>query len=329
MASLYKRGLYWWIRLTEIESKLLEKPKGISTKIKSKRKSEILLKVIKDEIVLKRNANQYLNNSPIKNLLFSEVLEKYIKHKKKEGEALSEKTISIYDKALKRFYKVLEDKLVTEYTKEDYDTFVDGMSDVSQNTRAMYTTRISALFKYLVNDEYLIRNNFRTVKEEEKVIKIIPKEKHEELLEYAKGTIFYDKVMLMYLGAFRANEALSITYSNIKEDSIKIIGKGGKYGEIPITNEMRKFLETKPDLSKEFRYASIRQFFSRASKKLKYKILSHDMRRYQLSRMANKGVNIYFVKNYARHSNIKTTLKYYVGVDLKKMQNEIDQKLLH
>ena len=43
--------------------------------------------------------------------------------------------------------------------------------------------------------------------------------------------------------------------------------------------------------------------------------------------MANAGVPINFVKEYARHSDIKTTLKYYVSINLLKMAPVINEKV--
>jgi len=260
-------------------------------------------------------------------MFFSEVLEKYIEYRKNEGEALSTKTIEIYDRALKKFYKALPDKFISEYTKEDYYLFLDEMKELAQNTKAIYTGRLNALFSFLVKEDYINKNYFRTVKEEVKKLNIHSKEQIDKLLEYAKDKKFYNAVMLMYLGAFRATEALSITEDNIKESHIEIIGKGNKHASIPIIKEMREFLDTNPRFSDEYKYIGLRKFFQRASNKLKFEIHSHDLRKYQLSRMANKGVKIYFVKNYARHSDIKTTLKYYAGVDMKEMENDINQKL--
>ncbi|MHB1686117.1 MAG: tyrosine-type recombinase/integrase [Ignavibacteriaceae bacterium] len=54
---------------------------------------------------------------------------------------------------------------------------------------------------------------------------------------------------------------------------------------------------------------------------------SNDLRKYCLSELANHGVAINFVKEYAGHNSINTTLKYYIRVDEKKMKTEIDEKV--
>lgn len=322
--TLYKRGKYYWVSLSQKESNVLGKNRGFSTELKNKLHAEIYLKELKEKYIIEKNKHQIVNH-PAGSLLFSEVLEKYIEYKISLGEALSESTIVVYEKALKHFNNALENKIITEYTKEDYSKFVTGM-DLAQNTKAIYTGRINALFNFLLKEDYIKTNYFRTVKEEVKKQRIITENEMEKFLEYAKQTKYYDIIMFMKIGAFRASEALSINETNIKNEHIEIVGKGNKIASIPIINEMREFLNELPNFEHKKNYNSLRQFFNRATKKLEFKINSHDLRKYQLSRFANSGVNIYFVKNYARHSNIKTTLKYYALVDMEKMKEEIDSK---
>ncbi len=325
--NIYKRGKYYWVKITENEKEILQKDKlRFSTKLKNKKHSEVYLKELREQFVIKKN-EAGIAKHPVGNLLFSEVLEKYIEHKKNLGEELNEKTIGIYVKALKHFNRSLSNKLVTEYTKDDYNLFISEMSNLAQNTKAIYSARINSLFNFLVKEDFIQKNYFRTVKEEVKERVIITDEQMQEFLEYAKTTKFYDVVMLMKIGAFRASEALSITKENIKSEHIEIVGKGGKFASIPIINEMKEFLLCGPELEHRIDYNALRQFFNRASKKLGFKIKSHDLRKYQLSRFANAGINIYFVKNYARHSDIKTTLKYYAIINMEKMKNEIENRL--
>ena len=54
-----------------------------------------------------------------------------------------------------------------------------------------------------------------------------------------------------------------------------------------------------------FSYSTLRSTLYRLNDKLGFKIQSHDFRKYCLSNLANSGVNIFFVKSYARHSDIK------------------------
>jgi integrase len=324
--TLYRRGKYYWVKLTETEKVTLQKDKiRFSTKLKNKKLAEIFLKELQEQFVIKKN-KAGISKHPIGNLLFSEVLERYIEHKRNLGEALTDKTIEVYEKALKHFNRSLPNKLVTEYTKEDYNKFISEIK-FSQNTKAIYSVRINTLFNFLVKEEYIQRNYFRTVREEVKEIKLLKDQEIKELLDYAKTTKFYDVVMLMHLGAFRASEAISINESNIKSEHIELIGKGNKKASIPIIEEMEEFLLTDPDLNNKITYPAIRQFFDRASKKLKFKVKSHDLRKHQLSRLANKGAKTLTLMNYARHSDVKTTLKYYAKMDLNEMKNEIDRIL--
>ena len=114
MASLYKREPYWWIKLANNEKLLLEMPERFSTKIKNKRHAEVFLKEIKEKIVL-ANHKVKISKSPEGNLLFSDVLARYIEHKRNLGQELSVGTIKIYDLALKHFYRLLLELLVRQF----------------------------------------------------------------------------------------------------------------------------------------------------------------------------------------------------------------------
>jgi len=337
VASLYKRGKYFWIHLTPNDAKLLERPRAFSTQEKSKEKAKVKLKEIKDSMHVARYHPKRENLHPRGSMYFSEALESYVSQKRKDGVPLDKKSIEIYQRAINRFFISLDDKLVSTYTKEDYSAFVASMDPsedgtikgLSQNTKSLYTTKIRTLFNYLVKEDILPKNYFRSVKEEVKEIHILTKTEMDDFLTYAKATKFYPIIKFMQLGALRATEATLVVKEHIKKDYINIVfGKGSKNVVIPKLKDMEIFLENNPAFpSTVYVYDHIRKFCNRASDQPGFKVTSHDMRRYRISELANAGVTPFFLKEYARHSNIETTLKYYAKADMVKMKNEINSKL--
>lgn len=333
MATIYRNtnGCYYF-RLGAREARVLGTKRAYSTGTKSKRLAEEKLKQLKkviassDIIGRSRPASEAIT--------LEEAYRLFLSGRKADGKPLSRNTIEMHERAFKYLYKcVSPDKLIGTYTRSDYYAFVDAMNDggISQNSQSMYSARIVAIFNWLIAEGYLKQNPFKTVSEVVNPIKIKTQEEIQRLFDYARGKKFENILIFMYISAFRADEAINLKYEDIKSDRIEVRGKGNKDAWIPITAEMREFLSTLPKnkTGKVFdvSYDRMRDFFYRAEKKLGIRYYSHDLRKYRISMLANSGVKLFFVKNYARHSSIKTTLKYYAAVDASKMVDEIDEKL--
>ncbi|MBI9073560.1 MAG: site-specific integrase, partial [Melioribacteraceae bacterium] len=226
------------------------------------------------------------------------------------------------------------DKAISTYTREDYYYFIDEMerAKLSQNTQAIYTSRVYAIFNWLSKENVIQKNHMKTVAEEVKDLEIISDENMRKFFEYAKGKKHYYLVKFLVLSAFRIEEALNLKKSDVNSIQINVLGKGNKKAAVPLTEDLKEFFKECP-VSKEREiyfnttYGNFKAFLRRAEEATGVKIKSHDFRKYCLSNMANAGVNIFLVKNFARHSNIKTTLKYYAGVDHQKAADEINSRI--
>ena len=333
MASIYKQGKspYWYIRLTPKECEILNK-RTFSTKRKLKKDALLILDDIKNKIK-KLHDNRSL--TPKADLTLSQLFIRFkLDHKNTTGTGYNPQTLEAYRKAMNYFYDAVGDKYIKHYSRDDYHKYITRLDaeGLSQNTKAIYSTRIFAIFNWLRKENYIAYNPMKRVAEEKKEIKIRTDAEMKKLLDYSKGKKFESIIKFMMLSAFRASEATALNWEDVKRDSITIKGKGGKIASIPITAQMRKFLKTlkneKSGSVFKTRYDALRYFFYRAEKKIGIRFHSHDFRKYCLSKLANSGVNIYFVQNYARHSDIKTTLKYYAKADLKKIADEIDLKTI-
>lgn len=332
MASIYKHSSgYYHFRLGPKEARLINKPERFSTSTKSKKLADEKLRQLKKEIAVADISSGAV--AAPGSILFSEAFEQLKQDKISDGKPYNTETLELYDRALKYFYISCGDRPAASYKRTDFHAFAEGMREggLSQNSQAMYSARIHTIFNWMQREGHIQHNPFKLVAPENKLITIRSKQEIDALFNYAKGKKFEPILKFMYLSAFRATEAVNLRFEDIKKDRIIVKGKGGKNSWIPITKELQKFLSTLPKkkTGKVFNvsYHGIRYFFYRAEKQIGFRFYSHDLRKYRISLMANAGVNIFFVKNYARHSNIKTTLKYYAGADLEKMKDEIDKKL--
>ncbi len=332
MAYLYKRpgSPFFWIGFTKKEMLLNIKP--FSTKTRNRIKADNILRDIKKELQNSSLTNIYSAEEK-ENILLSKAYQLFLRDRENSGGKLSDLTIESYTMAFKYFYKFVGDKIITNYNREDYHIFAESMKNISQNSRSVYTKRIYSLFNWLVKEEYLPKNPMKRIPEEIKPIKMIPKESIDILIDYASTTKFYWMVLFELASAFRIHEVLNVQRKDIEENIIQVKGKGNKYSSIPIIKLMRNILQRMPlpedpeALLFPFSLDAAWRFYSRFRKNTGIELRSHDCRKFTLSQMANSGIPINFTKEYARHSSITTTMKYYIANDKIKMTEEINNKL--
>lgn len=340
MAFLFKRkdSPYFWCGWYNSETGKSGKP--FSTKTKVKREAETILSQFEKKLERAKKVD-LLHIEADKILTLSEAFELYKQDRANTGEAFSNLTIGNYDNALKYFIPAVGDKEIYLYGKTDYHTFIHSMDvlyrgrKISQNTKAVYSKCIYALFQWLLKEKYILENPMKRVREEQKEFKIISDDELTEIRKYAKTTKFDKIITFMILSAFRANEAICFKYSDIQGDLIKVKRKGSKFDSIIILPEMREFLKTidKPDNINApvfgIGYDSLHRFWLRMkeSAKIRADVVPHDLRKYCLSKMANAGKPINFVQQYAGHTDMKTTLKYYIRNDKLKMIEEMSKDL--
>ena len=332
MASLYKKPAspFWYFSITPREKELLGKKHDFSSKEKSKKRAEIKLKILKEEIA--KVVREGIGVKSSSAYSFLEIFELFKADRTNTGKPLAQNTLSIYKKAFDVFIPAVGNKYITEYSRDDYHTFVMSMdaTGYAQNTKAIFTSRIYAIFNWMKAEGYLRYNPMKTVAEKTRVLKTLTDKQILSFVEYANTTKFGGIVKFMLISAFRAEEALNLKVSDIKTNKILVLGKGNKSASIPMTSQLKIVVKNFAPSNGEvfnFNYHALRQFFNRATKNLKFTVKSHDMRKYCLSTLANSGVNIFFVKTFARHSDIKTTLKYYATADEKKIGDEINEKV--
>ncbi len=330
MASLYKQknSPYYWVQLTPNEKKLLGR-NNFSTKEKNKRKAELVLKKIKDKIAVAKIKEPL---TPLAELSFLNIYERFkLDFKNTKGREYNHRTLDNYRIAINAFLEAAGNKPIGSYNRNDFHQFVELMDNKgwSQNTKAIYTKQIYAIFNWAKKEGYIHRNIMKRVAEEVKPIRAITDEEMKRFLEYAKTTKFYNLVQFMLLSAFRAQEALSVKWTDYKNGFIKIKGKGNKTVYFPVCEQLKELLSSLKRADERifpYAYKNIHDFFTRASNKLGFQIKSHDLRKYRISQLANSGVDIIYVKEFARHEDIKTTLRYYTSVNAKKMIKTIDEK---
>ncbi len=249
-------------------------------------------------------------------------------------------------------------------TSEEWKPFVKGLSNSSIKLNLQI---LGSLYQYLIDAGYLTRNPFRLIRQKIKTTKNVerfltqrewnyltdyienlPKDNPKALFEYERTRWIFH---LLYLTGCRRSEVINARMSDFisKRNQwwFKVIGKGNKYGEIPVTNELlgaliryRKAmgikeypspLETeipiifskngtfKP-ISDSMLYKIIKFTCNALADELKLtdpasafviaRVSTHWLRHTSATHQVDAGIDIRVVKENLRHSMLETTMKY-------------------
>jgi site-specific recombinase XerD len=227
---------------------------------------------------------------------------------------------------------------------------------------------LGSMFQYLIDAGYLERNPFRLIRQRMKPIQQIERflSKHEwnYLLDYldnlprrnSKEIFEAERTCwifnLLYLTGCRRSEVTNATMADFvnkrRQWWFKVIGKGNKAGEIPVTNELlgaliryRRFLNLSSDypqatetnipiitakygqfkpISSSMLYKIIRNTCQKlaitiqdsdpASAYIIKQVSTHWLRHTSATHQVDAGIDIRVVKENLRHSLVETTMKY-------------------
>lgn len=198
-----------------------------------------------------------------------------------------------------------------------------------------------SFFDYLCRFHGLAKNPavmVDKVKEPKRLPKVIEQSVFDEFfsfftrpseMAYMKHT-FYVSICLMYYAGLRASEVLTLSWSNIKDRHMRIIGKGNKERIVPICNELQSvldewynrqlgFLNELPAfvISNEDGSAISGSFFRRMIKNIlvscgcPYELAHpHALRHSFATRMASLGLSLLSLQKILGHSSLNTTQVY-------------------
>jgi integrase/recombinase XerD len=155
-----------------------------------------------------------------------------------------------------------------------------------------------------------------------------------------------DKVVilvLLYTG-LRVSELVNIKIKDIDllTLNLKVVGKGGKYREVPLKAEVaaaiKVYLEGERRESKfvtseyllltqrssKMNKDAVNKLINKHGKELNMVIRPHKFRHTFCTRLINKGAELTTVSKLAGHSNIQTTAKFYINTSREEKQEAVD-----
>lgn len=219
-----------------------------------------------------------------------------------------------------------------------YDMRSRGLSAHSVN---VFLAASVSFFDYLCRFHGLAKNPavmVDKVKEPKRLPKVIEQSVFDEFFSFFSKPSemafmkhsFYVSICLMYYAGLRASEVLTLSWKNIKDRHMRIIGKGNKERIVPICNELQSVLDEWYDrqlgfigetpvlvVSNEDGSSVSDSFFRRMVKNIlmscgcPYELAHpHALRHSFATRMALMGLSLLSLQKILGHSSLNTTQVY-------------------
>ncbi len=259
----------------------------------------------------------------------------YLKYERK----LSQNTYLSYRYNFIKIVEYFQSNDLLKLSVDDIKTFLYNQKE-SAKTRAHYLTVLKSFYNYMIDLEKIKVNPCEEIKSP-KIPKNLPKFLSEDevntLLDIElKYPIDYrNKAMLelLYATGMRISEMLDLTLSsvNLKDESVKVMGKGKKERVIPLSDITVKYLKLYIEeyrayilKTKDSNYLFINYNGGRMSRQGFFKILNqickkchidksispHILRHSFATHLLNNGADLRVIQELLGHENISTTEIY-------------------
>lgn len=369
---LQKNSPFYWIRYYDkYEQNTSKKRKSVNTKIPATQ-SDLQRFTSKQPLqgtpqlrTLLREFKQALANRNIElqsgaslrhNLTLSQGYSEYKLSKSIPGSnnSIKNKTIKSYTLAVDHLVNACGDKKIYKYSSKDYEKLLYYFEEkgLSNNSRAIYTRSLHAIWNYFVNKNYSQSNIIEVISQQKKPPESIPLDEMQVILESLKKNKRlrhqYFFVNFMLQTGCRPSSAMvqlkeDIDYSQkiIKIQNVKTgIRKGNPYYRYPLHDKLinlLKEMKVKPGQKGrlfsmyreiEGNYTSPLSFWKRKirslvkSGEISQEYTIKQIRPTHASYLINVlKMDIFTVQKLLDHADIKTTDKHYIDFNLEKVRN--------
>lgn len=250
----------------------------------------------------------------------------------------SERTVTSYIVSLKMFLNNVGDRNVSEITYADfirYKAFLIG----EKYSSSSISTHLSALSGYVAFLQKVYKIKSLDIIPDD--IKALRPKSTQTIPQYLEAweistlieacTDIEEKIIvkLLFYTGLRANEMLSITFGNIKEDPdgtmwLKVRGKRDKDRVIPLNDDIKNTLnryiafisfkrDSKLDQASKlfsFSYSTLWYKLKKIAKRTNIPVHPHLMRHTFATSLLSEGVDIRVISELLGHANIASTARY-------------------
>lgn len=268
-------------------------------------------------------------------MLFTEAIEKFINNLEITNK--SNQTIIGYRKELKYFVGFWEEKYnyppeIEDISEEQIEEYLKYKRDKGMATttvaRALHI--LSSFYKFLCKRKMCSVNptNFvDSIRVTRNRREFLTKEEFETLIENTENELMKYIFVTLFNSGLRVSELTNLKIEDVNLDNrlIYVIGKGNKYREIPINNNLyvifKEYLNTKESKSNYFfatkktgrvssQYINLCLSESLEKSGINKKISCHCLRHSFATNLLSSGANIQDVRDLLGHADIKTTSIY-------------------
>jgi integrase len=308
----------------------------IALRLKDTRENRILAKRIK----LQKEADILNGLHPLIKKVKKKTLSEVFKDFERTKENRSPQSIQTYKYCNDKLIQILGDievrkineEIVNDFQKELQYYKKKNKENLSKNTIEIIFRHLRIIFEFYVKQRIIGINPFPRLERSDKKINVISKEEMDLILRMLKkhNEEQYRVIKLLMMTGFRVSELVRFEHEDIdyRRNIIYIKNnKGKRVDQFPLYRELREFLLSLPDQKgKVIKYKDRNsfKFFGRFLKRNKLEHYTiHELRKTFLSRLANSGMSLFDIQKIARHRDIRTTQKYYLEADYKRIGNRI------
>lgn len=261
------------------------------------------------------------------------------------NEGKSKNTVFNYQRDITELFEYLN-KDVNEIKKQDIDKFIVHLNKKgnSVSSRSRKISSIKSFFNYLKDNEIINDNPAEKIKKPK-----LPKKQPKYLtLDEAKKllNVIFNKrdkaiVTLLLNTGLRLSELVNIDVADIKGDTLKLNGKGGKEREIPLTpsciDAINQYLEIRPNykplflsnrgnrINKRTVQKLVKKYIKKAKLNEEYSV--HTLRHTCATLLLESDVDIRTIQEILGHERISTT-EIYTHVSSKRKRMAVNRNPL-
>ncbi len=244
--------------------------------------------------------------------------------------AYSDLTLKSYDETLKEALKVVE---ITQESSHICFNLMPYRIKIANLNAKTISKKLSAIRSF---SKYLCDHNFQVLLKSDdtlKVAKTLPKPiSHQHIMQAINMAEEKEKfiVLLLYTTGLRISELTSLKLSDIKEQWIRVLGKGNKHRDVPLLAEVKELKDKylSQNSVKVFLFEkngeklsenSLRYIVNKVFRRVSLKVTPHQLRHSYATALLNGGAPIVDVSELLGHSSMATTQIYTkLGTTLKK-----------
>jgi site-specific recombinase XerD len=283
-------------------------------------------------------------------MLLTDCADRYLIHLQSKNKSL--KTIEGYRKDYRYFNTYMEERYngiiyIDEITSEDlegYQIFLSFERKLKPRSVNRYISSIRSLLAYAYKKDWVEENvadHIDQVKVPEKERTYLTHEELEELFCAIDQPIVKTAIVTMAYTGLRVSEATSLTLDdvNLKEQTIRCLGKGNKERLIPVSNKLKPILENYVtyvrNAHSHYFFATnktgslspvyINRVLQTAAREinLKKKVSAHILRHSFATNLVHKNVNIVDLQRLLGHASLRTT-SIYVHTNQNRLKDAVD-----